>query len=113
MKTYTAMINARVNGTRRSVLTQIRALTVSDAKLLLQAIYGFHALASIPMEVRESKDVEETIEPKSPEQQRIENLKVAKQRADDALEDERKRQSRQRALRTLSSTSLPKPTTPH
>lgn len=106
MKTYTAMINARVNGTNRTVQTQIRALTVTDAKLLLQAIYGFHSLVSIPSEVRKSQDIEETITPKSPEQQRIENLKAAKKRADAALKGERDRQSRKQAIMTLSSTNI-------
>lgn len=107
MKTYTAMIKAGVNGTTRTVRTQIRAHTSTDAKWLLQAIYGFHALASIPTEINETVSYEDVNAPKTPEQQRIENLKAMKKRADDALKSERDRQTKQRALRTLGTIGLP------
>ena len=107
MKTYTASINARANGTTRTVQTQIRALSASDARLLLQAIYGFHALASSPTQVRESIEQMEVMAPKTADQQRIENLKLAKKRANDALQGEKKRQGQQRALATLAKINRP------
>jgi hypothetical protein len=61
MKTYTALIKATVNGNMRAVPTQIRALNPTDARWLLQAIYGFHSLVSPPTEVAESEAISEII----------------------------------------------------
>lgn len=106
MKTYTALIKATVNGNMRAVPTQIRALNPTDARWLLQAIYGFHSLVSPPTEVAESEAISEIITPKTPEQLRLDNLKAAKDRANDALKSERDRQSKQRAVKTLSTINM-------
>lgn len=101
MKTFTALIKARVNGTERSVPTQVRAVNASDARWLLQAIYGFHSLQSVPSEVAEELLIDETAT-KSPEQIRLDNLKAAKERATSALKAERERIDKQRAINTLA-----------
>ena len=103
MKTFTALIKATVNGNVRAVPTQIPAQNSTDARWLLQAIYGFHALISVPTEVHEDNEITEIIQPKTPEQVRLDNLKAAKDRANDALKIERDRQAKQRAIKTLSS----------
>ncbi len=103
MKTYTALIKATVNGSMRAVPTQVRAQNPTDARWLFQAIYGFHALFSSPVEVTEDRTISEITAPKTPEQLRLDNLKAAKDRANDALKSERDRQSKQRAMKTLSS----------
>lgn len=108
MKTYTALIKATVNGSMRTVPTQIRAISATDARWLLQAIYGFHAIVSVPTEVNEDTAIPETIAPKTPEKIRLDNLEAAKNRANDALKSERDRQSKQRALKTLTNINKPK-----
>lgn len=50
--------------------------------------------------------------PKSPEQLRIDNLKVAKDRAAAALSAERQRQQVSRAQKTLAAARQPKPIKP-
>ena len=107
MKTYTALIKATVNGSMRAVPTQVRALNATDARWLLQAIYGFHAVVSVPIEVTENIALAEITASKTPEQLRLDNLKAAKDRANDALKSERDRQSKQRAMKTLSSLNKP------
>lgn len=102
MKTFTALVSAKVGSSSRLIKTQIRADTASEAKWLLQAIYGFHAVSSLPTEMHEMA-LSELEHPKSPEQQRIETLKTAKDRASNALKAERERQRKQRALVTLRS----------
>ena len=47
--------------------------------------------------------------PKTPEQQRIANLKTAKDRAADALTAERERQQVTKAQKTLAASKQPKP----
>ncbi len=57
---------------------------------------------------------EVVIKPKTPEQQRINSLKSAKDRASDALDAERKRQQvakAQRALATAQQSSFQRPVT--
>ena len=105
MKTYTALIKATVNGSVRATPTQIRAENSTDARWLLQAIYGFHALVSTPIEVREEQSITEITAPKTPEQLRLDTLKAAKDRANDALKLERDRQARQRATKTLANSN--------
>lgn len=108
MNTYTAMVAAQVGNTSRLIKTQIRAASAGEAKWLLQAIYGFHALASFPTQEREVLTTEDSTHPATPEQQRITSLKQAKDRAEDALKAERDRQKRLKAtkdLRSLSSTN--------
>lgn len=109
MNTYTAMVAAQVGNTSRLIKTQIRAASAGEAKWLLQAIYGFHALASFPAQEREVLTTEESTHPATPEQQRIASLKTAKDRAGDALKAERNRQKRLKAtqdLRSLSTTDI-------
>ena len=102
MKTYTALVKAYVGKSLRAVPTEVRAITATDAKWILQAIFGFHAVLSIPTEVHESAN-ESVIKPLTPDQQRVENLKAAKDRASDALKVERDRQKRTKAMKTISS----------
>jgi hypothetical protein len=104
MNTYTAQVTAKVGNTSRIVKTEIRAASAAEAKWLLQAIYGFHAVSSMPSEQREILTTEEFSQPKTPEQQRIDSLKTAKDRANDALKAEQDRQKRLKALATLQAT---------
>jgi hypothetical protein len=101
MKTFTALIKARVNGTERSIPTQVRAVNANDARWLLQAIYGFHAVLSVPSEVAEELLIDETAS-KTPEQLRLDSLKAAKERAASALKAERERIAKQKAFNTLA-----------
>lgn len=101
MKTFTALIKARLNGTERSIPTQVRAINANDARWLLQAIYGFHAVLSVPSEIAEELLIGETAS-KTPEQLRLDSLKAAKDRANIALKAERERIARQKAVNTLS-----------
>ncbi len=105
MKTYTALVSAKAGNNTRTVKTEIKAASAAEAKWLLQAIYGFHAVSSSPAEVREELTVENISHPPTPEQQRIANLKAAKDRASNALQAERDRQKKSKALKTLSSIS--------
>ncbi len=107
MNTYTALVSAQVGNTRKLVKTEVKAASAAEAKWLLQAIYGFHAVSSSPTEVREEFTLENHSQPATPEQQRITNLKAAKDRASDALKAERDRQKKQHALKTLSSLGSP------
>jgi hypothetical protein len=69
-------------------------------------VYGFHAIASFPTQEREVLTTEEAVtHPATPEQQRITNLKTAKERAGDALKSERDRQKRLKATQDLRSLS--------
>jgi len=112
MKTFTAIVRATVGPNTRNISTEIRASSSTDAKWLLQAIYGFHSVLSAPSEVQaEMAVLDEIIAPKTPDQQRVANLKAASDRARDALNAERTRQKRAKALKALSpmpstSTSL-------
>ena len=103
MKTYTALVAAKVGSTTKMVKTEVKAASAAEAKWLLQAIYGFHAISSSPTEIREELTVENLSHPPTPEQQRIANLKAAKARASNALQAERDRQKKSKALKTLSS----------
>jgi hypothetical protein len=109
MKTFTALIKAQVGNNARTISVEIRAQNSSDARWLLQAIYGFHALISTPTELHEDKNLEELIQPKTPEQKRIANLQATKDRANDALKAEREKQKKAKAFKTLSAI---KPTPP-
>jgi hypothetical protein len=53
MKTYRALVQAQVQNTVRAVPAEVRAMSSSDAKWLLQVIYGFHAVVSTPVEVKD------------------------------------------------------------
>ena len=100
MKTFTALIKARINGIERSIPTQVRAVDANDARWLLQAIYGFHAVLTAPSEIEE-RLIDETAS-KTPEQLRLDSLKAAKDRANAALKGERDRIARQKAVNTLT-----------
>ena len=103
MNTYTAMVAAQVGNSSRLIKTQVRAGSAGEAKWLLQAVYGFHAIASIPTQEREILTTEDSTHPVTPEQQRIASLKTAKDRAGDALKAEHDRQKKQKAMKTLRS----------
>lgn len=104
MKTYTAIVRATVGPSTRSISTEVRASSSTDAKWLLQAIYGFHSVLSTPSEVQaEMAVLDEIIAPKTPDQQRVANLKAVSDRARDALKAERDRQKRAHALKALST----------
>jgi hypothetical protein len=106
MKTYKALIKAKIGDQIKAVPTEIRAQSAADAKWLLQAIYGFHALVSSPIEVKSAVAEAESLPPKqplTPEKARIASLKSAKERASDALKTEKDRQRRAKAIDTLQS----------
>ena len=103
MKTYTALVAAKVGNATRLVKTQIKADSAIEAKWILQAIYGFHAIASMPTEKKEILTSEDQAQPTNPAQQQIAALKATKDRAGDALKAERDRQKKTAALKTLSS----------
>lgn len=103
MNTYTALVAAQVGNSRKLVKTEVKAASAAEAKWLLQAIYGFHAVTSMPSEKREVLAIENLSKPPTPEQQRITSLKTAKDRASDALTAERDRQKRSKALKSLQS----------
>jgi hypothetical protein len=106
MKTFKALVKAQVKGNARNLAVEIRANSSAEAKWLLQAIHGFHAVLSSPVEVQESFANEGIMtQPPSPEQQQIASLKAAKERASTALKNERDRQKRSKALQSLRSLS--------
>ena len=109
MNTYTALVIAKVGANKKLVKTEIKAASANEAKWLLQAIYGFHAISSMPSEKREILTTEEITDPPTPEQQKINSLKGAKDRASDALQAERDRQKKQKAISTLHSLSIKTP----
>ena len=107
MNIYTAMVAAQVGNSSRLIKTQVRAASAGEAKWLLQAVYGFHAIASFPSQEREVLTTEDSNHPVTPEQQRIASLKTAKDRAGDALKAERDKQKRLKATQDLRSLSPP------
>lgn len=108
MKTYRALIKAQVGASMRAIPTDIRAQSSSDAKWLLQAVYGFHAVVSVPTEVQDMK-ITEITNPTTPEQQKIKALKAQKDHAADALKTERDRQKRAKAVQTIGALNAQKP----
>ncbi len=105
MNTYTALVAAQVGNSRKLVKTEVKAASAAEAKWLLQAIYGFHAVTSMPSKKREVLTSEDLSQPKTPEQLKIANLSAAKDRASDALKAERERQKKTQALKALRSIS--------
>ena len=106
MKTFKALVKAQVKGNARNLAVEIRANSSVEAKWMLQAIYGFHAVLSSPVETLEEFANEGVMtQPPSPEQQQIASLKAAKERASTALKNERDRQKRSKALQSLRSLS--------
>jgi phosphohistidine phosphatase SixA len=107
MKTFKALVKAQVKDNVRNLAVEIRANSSAEAKWLLQAIYGFHAVLSSPVEVQESFANEGIMtQPPSPEQQQIARLKAAKERASTALKNERDRQKRSKAMKSLRSLTI-------
>ena len=92
MHDYIATI--RVKGT--VVKTVVHAESSVHARLLLQYQYGWNSIVTSPT-------LAENITPKTPEQQRIDTLKVTKDRAADALAAERQRQKISKALYVISA----------
>ena len=104
MKTFRALVKAQVKDNAQNLAVEIRANSSVEAKWLLQAIYGFHAVLSSPVETLDEFAIEGTMnQPPTPEQQRIASLKAAKERASTALKNERDRQKRSKALQSLRS----------
>ena len=101
MKDYTAKVRVKGN----VIKTVVHAENATHARLLLQYQYGFDGIVASPT-------LAETQQPKSPEQLRIDNLKVAKDRAAAALSAERQRQQVSRAQKTLAAARQPKPIKP-
>ena len=103
MHTFTALVKAQAGTIVRAVPTEVRAMNSADAKLLLQAVYGFHAVVSTPTLSSHAVANEATIKVKSPEQQRLANLKATKDRATQALDAEREKVRKAKAVAALNS----------
>ena len=99
MKDYIAIVRIKGN----IVKTIVHAESATHARLLLQYNYGWDSIVASPA-------FAETIQPKTPEQQRIDGLKAAKDRAVDALAAERQRQQVAKAQKSLAAARQPKPT---
>ena len=98
MKDYIATVCIKGN----IVKTIVHAENITHARLLLQYKYGWDSIVASPA-------LAETIQPKTPEQQRIDVLKAAKNRAADALAAERQRQQVAKAQKTLAAARQLKP----
>lgn len=92
MKNYIATVRIKGN----IVKTVVHAENSTHARLLLQYQYGWDSIVASPV-------LGETIKPKTPEQQRIDSLKVTKDRATDALSAERQRQQVAKAQKSLTA----------
>lgn len=101
MKDYIAKI--RIKGS--VIKTVVHAENTTHARLLLQYQYGWDSIVASPV-------LGETIKPKTPEQQRIDNLKATKDRAADALSAERQRQKVVKAQKSLAAARQVKPNVP-
>jgi hypothetical protein len=101
MKDYNATVRIKGN----IVKTVVHAENPTHARLLLQYQYGWDSIVASPV-------LGETIKPKTPEQQRIDNLKVTKDRATDALSAERQRQQVAKAQKSLTAARQVKPNVP-
>ena len=101
MKDYIAKVRIKGN----VIKTVVHAENATHARLLLQYQYGFDSIVVCPA-------LAETLQPKTPEQLRIDSLKTAKDRAADALSAERQRQQVSRAQKTLAAARQPKPIKP-
>ena len=99
MKDYIATVRIKGN----IVKTIVHAESTTHARLLLQYQYGWDSIVASPA-------LAENIKPKTPEQQRIDGLKAAKDRAIDALAAERQRQQVAKAQKSLAAARQPKPT---
>jgi hypothetical protein len=100
MTTYEAKIKKTLpNG--KNLIVRLNAQTIDDAKMILQAIYGFHAITHGPIEKRLTNEEIQSVS--DPDKQKIDNLRNAKKRADAALSQERDKQKKTHALATLNN----------
>lgn len=90
MKNYIATI--RIKGSH--IKTLVHADSQTHARLLLQYQYGWDSIVASPV-------LAETIQPKTPEQLRLDSLKANKDRATNALAAERQRQKISKAQKAL------------
>lgn len=101
MKNYIATVRIKGN----LVKTVVHAESQTHARLLLQYQYGWDCIVGSPA-------LAETIEPKTPEQLRIDSLKAAKERAGNALAAERQRQQVAKAQKSLAAAKSIAPNAP-
>ena len=101
MKDYIASVRIKGN----IVKTVVHAESTTHARLLLQYQYGMDCIVASPA-------LAETIQPKTPEQLRIDGLKAAKDRAADALTAERQRQQVAKVQKSLAMARQIKPNNP-
>ncbi len=101
MKTYIASV--RIKGT--TVKTVVPADSYTHAKLLLQYLYGMNSIVAAPV-------ITEVNQPPTPEQQRIDSLTAAKEKASANLAAERKRQQIAKAQKAMTAASQIKVITP-
>ena len=55
MHTYQASVRAQVKGRSQVIKTEIRAMSAQDARWLLWAQFGFHAIESGPSQIKNPK----------------------------------------------------------
>ncbi len=101
MKNYIASV--RINGS--TLKTIVPAESYTHAKLLLQYLYGMNSIVAAPV-------ITETNQPPTPEQQRIDSLTAAKEKASANLAAERKRQQIAKAQKAMTVASQIKVITP-
>ena len=98
MKNYIATVRIKGN----IVKTVVHAESITHARLLLQYQYGWDSIVANPV-------LGETIKSKTPEQLRLDSLKVTKLKASDALTAERERQQVARAQKSLAAARQVRP----
>jgi hypothetical protein len=95
---YKFIANVRIKN--QLVKTVVFADSQIHARLIIQYLYGFSSLVNTPIQVNE---VSNLIKPMSPQQSRINALKVAKSNATKALKAEKNRQKITKAQQTISN----------
>ena len=96
---YKFIANVRIKN--QLVKTVIFADSQIHARLIIQYLYGFSSLVNTPIQVNETSKL---IRPLSPQQSRINALKVAKSNAAKALKAEKNRQKIAKAQQTIANT---------
>jgi len=96
---YKFIANVRIKN--QLVKTIIFADSQIHARLIIQYLYGFSSLVNTPIQVNETCKL---IRPLSPQQSRINALKVAKNNAAKALKAEKNRQKIAKAQQTIANT---------
>jgi len=96
---YKFIANVRIKN--QLVKTIIFADSQIHARLIIQYLYGFSSLVNTPIQVNETSKL---IRPLSPQQSRINALKVAKNNAAKALKAEKNRQKIAKAQQTIANT---------